>query len=76
MSDERMGPTEYYDGAWRFPQAEGPEPLALVTYAEEPSPETGHVGWCWWALGAMGDADTYDAACAAAEDAMRRKGSR
>ena len=21
------------------------------------NPVTGHVGWCWWALGMMGDAD-------------------
>ena len=28
-------------------------PAAVVTYSEEPSPETGHVGWMWWALGAV-----------------------
>jgi hypothetical protein len=59
-------PTEYFEGEWRLPTADGAEPWAVVTYAEEPSPETGHVGWCWWAPGEMGDAPTYDSACAAA----------
>lgn len=66
-------PTEFYDGEWHFPQADGPEPEAVVTYAEEPSPETGHVGWCWWARGAMGDAPTYEAACAAAVAELQRR---
>lgn len=50
----------------------GREPDAIVRYSEEPSPETGHVGWCWWALGKMGDAPTREAACAAAEAEIRR----
>lgn len=66
-------PTEFFEGEWRFPTADGPEPLAVITYAEEPSPETGHVGWCWWALGAMGDAATYEDAREAAEAVMRRR---
>lgn len=66
-------PTEYFEGEWRFPEAEGPEPWAIVTYAEAPSPKTGHVGWSWWALGAMGDASTYEAACAAAVAELRRR---
>ena len=45
---------------------------AIVRYSEEPSPETGHVGWCWWALGKMGDAPTREAACAAAEAEITR----
>ena len=32
-------------------RAEGPEPWAVITRTDEPSPETGHVGWCWWAMG-------------------------
>jgi hypothetical protein len=63
--------TEYFDGAWHVPDADGPEPLAIVTYADEPSPETGHVGWCWWALGRMGDADSYDDARGRAESSLR-----
>jgi hypothetical protein len=59
-------PTEFVEGEWRWPSDDGAEPAALVTFTEEPSPETGHIGWCWWALGEMGDAPTYDAACAAA----------
>jgi hypothetical protein len=63
--------TEYFDGAWHVPDADGPEPLAVVTYTDEPSPETGHVGWCWWALGKMGDADSYDDARGRAESSLR-----
>ncbi len=62
-------PTEYVDGAWRWPEHDS-DPAAVVTYTTEPSPETGHVGWCWWARGAMGDAPTYEAACAAAVAAL------
>jgi hypothetical protein len=58
-------PTEFDGKRWRFPDE--CTPVALVTYASEPSPETGHVGWCWWALGKMGEAAGYEAACAAAE---------
>ena len=60
-------PTEFFEGEWRFPTADGPEPWAVITYADEPSPETGHVGWCWWALGQMGDAPTYEEAKRKAE---------
>ena len=43
----------------------GPEPSAVITYTDEPSPETGDVGWCWWADG--WGAPTYEDACRAAE---------
>lgn len=66
-------PTEFFNGEWHFPHAEGPEPLALITYTEEPSPENGHVGWCWWAMGKMGDAPTYEAACDAAVTEIQRR---
>jgi hypothetical protein len=56
-------PTEFFEGEWRFPEAEGPEPWAVITFAEEPSPETGDVGWCWWALGKTGCASSYEDAC-------------
>lgn len=65
-------PTEFVEGVWRFP-AEGSEPSAVVVYTEEPSPETGHVGWCWWALGRMGEAPTYEAACAVAVAEIQRR---
>lgn len=60
-------PTEFFEGEWHFPEEDGPAPWAVLTYADEPSPETGHVGWCWWALGMMGDAPTYEAAKRKAE---------
>jgi hypothetical protein len=60
-------PTEFFEGEWHFPAADGPEPWAVITYADKPSPETGHVGWMWWALGEMGDAPTYEAAKRKAE---------
>ena len=48
---------------------------AVVVYTTEPSPETGHVGWCWWAAGRMGEADSLEDAKRAAEAAVaRRKG--
>lgn len=63
--------TEFWDGKWHWPS--NADPQAVVTYASEPSPETGHVGWVWWALGRMGDAKTYEEARAAAEQWLRLK---
>ena len=66
-------PTEYVEGEWCWPAADGQEPWAVITFASEPSPETGHVGWCWWALGDMGDATTYDEARQKAEASLQRR---
>lgn len=66
-------PTEFFEGEWRFPTPDGPEPWAVISYAVVPSPETGHSGWCWWALGVMGDAATYDEARQAAEAEIQRR---
>lgn len=66
-----QAPCEYVDGRW-VRSGEG-EPDAVVTYSTEPSPETGHVGWMWWARGRMGEAPTYTAARAAAEQALLRE---
>lgn len=60
-------PIEYVEGEWRFGCSD-PEPTehaAVITYAIEPSAETGHVGWCWWALGKMGESPTLPDAMAA-----------
>jgi hypothetical protein len=65
-------PTEFVEGEWCWPTDDS-DPYAVVTYSEEPSPETGHVGWMWWALGAMGDAPTYEAACTAAVAEIQRR---
>lgn len=63
--------TEYSDGWWRRPGAsEAPE--AVITYATKPSPETGHVGWCWWARGLMGRSTSYMAARREAGWALRQ----
>lgn len=59
----RPAPTEWVEGEWTYPNTEPDadlEPVAIITYVREPSPETGHVGWCWWALGKMGDALTVE----------------
>ena len=64
-------PTELIDGEWQTPR-HGIVPSAVITYAEEPSPETGHVGWCWWANGRMGEAATYEEARSKAEEAILR----
>lgn len=59
-------PIEYVEGDWTWGgHDEDAEAAAVITYAAEPSPETGHVGWCWWALGKMGDAPTLPDAMAA-----------
>lgn len=66
--------TEYFEGEWIVPSdPNGPEPWAVVTYTEEPSPETGHVGWMWWALGDMGEAESYEQACQAAVASLDRR---
>lgn len=62
--------TEFWNERWHWPS--NAEPRAVITYAEQESPETGHVGWCWWADGRMGDAETYEAAKAAAEAVLRK----
>jgi len=66
-------PIEYVEGEWRYGcrDPEPPEAAACITFATEPSPETGHIGWCWWALGKMGDAATLDEAKAKAEAVLR-----
>lgn len=58
-------PIEFIDGEWIFGGTES-EASAVIAYATEPSPETGHVGWVWWALGRMGDAATLREAMAKA----------
>ena len=65
-------PTEMVEGEWRFPAADGAEPSAVISFTTEPSPETGHVGWLWWALGRMGEATSYEAARKAAEETVQR----
>ena len=61
-------PRELIGGEW-CTHREG-EPDAVITYTTEPSPETGHVGWIWWANGKMGETKTYAEAKAAAESAL------
>lgn len=62
---------EFVRGAWV--PAGDEDALALVTYATSPSPETGHVGWCWWAKGKMGDAGSLEGAMLRAERALEAK---
>lgn len=50
-----------------------PYAQALYTQIDKPSPETGHVGWCWWAMGSMGDAPTYEAARDSAVAEIQRR---
>ena len=69
-------PIEYVRGGWVYgdPDAEPSEdPLAVIVYVTEPSPETGDVGWCWWVDGRMGSAATLAAAMARCADEMARK---
>jgi len=63
-------PCEYVEGEWCLPSEA--DPGAVITYSSEPSPETGHIGWCWWALGKMGDAPSYEEAKRRAEEVIER----
>lgn len=67
----RLAPTIFANGAWTLDSEA--EPQALVTYTFEPCSETGHIGWCWWALGHMGDASSYEQARAKAEAVVARR---
>jgi hypothetical protein len=53
-------PIEYVEGEWRCgcKDVEPPPAGACIVFTPEPSPETGDVGWCWWAFGQMGSART------------------
>ena len=57
------------NGAWIWgdKKHEDADVQACIVYTTEPSPETGHIGWAWWALGRMGDANTLQDAMAQAE---------
>lgn len=62
-------PMGLVDGAWIWgdKQHEDADVSAYVVYTTEPIPETGHMGWVWWVLGRMGDANTLQDAMAQAE---------
>jgi hypothetical protein len=60
--------SEYFEGEWRQPSEV--EAWAVISYTEDPSPETGHVGWVWWAQGKMGEAPSLAAARMRALDAL------
>ena len=65
--------TEYFDGGgWSASQPTDSNAVAVVTYTDEPSPETGDEGWCWWAMGHTGEAATRESAKAAAVDSLDR----
>ena len=71
-------PLELVDGRWICGDeaTQDTDPDAAIVYAQTESPETGHVGWCWWALGAMGDAATLAEAMRAAERAAAERTAR
>jgi hypothetical protein len=71
--DERFRfpiPIVWIEGEWIFGSSGEDEEAAVITYATEPSPETGHVGWCWWALGKIGSSKTLKEAMAYAENRL------
>jgi hypothetical protein len=68
---QRKGaPYELVDGRWQGSTEY--EPNAVVVYSDEPSPETGHEGWVWWARGRMGEARSLAEAKQAAEAALAK----
>lgn len=62
---------EFYNGNWHMRGGDA-DPDAVVTYSAAPSPETGHIGWCWWAHGKTGDAPTLPQAMALARAALAK----
>lgn len=60
-------PVEFWNGRWHLPSGGRSDAIAIIVYDAEPCPETGHVGWCWWARGKMGEAKTYEDAKRQAE---------
>ena len=63
--------TEYWDGKWHWPSEA--EPLAIVTFAQEPYRER-RAGWNWWADGRMGWAESYEQAKSLAVELLRLRG--
>jgi len=57
------------DGKWIFgeKETESADIKAYVVYTTQPSPETGHEGWVWWAQGRMGEAASLKEAMSQAE---------
>ena len=62
-------PSEYANGRWGH--ACDSEPEAVVLFSAEAGARWGR--WSWWAAGTLGEAPTYEAACAAAEADLRRR---
>lgn len=50
-------PLEFRAGRWAHGDGDD-DPAAVITYSTTPSPETGHVGWVWWARGKTGEASS------------------
>jgi hypothetical protein len=63
-------PLEFRAGRWAHVDDDH-DSDAVVTYASTPSPETGHVGWVWWARGKMGEASSLREAKRMAMDKLR-----
>lgn len=60
-------PIAWIEGEWVFGSTSDCMEAAVITYASEPSPETGHEVWCWWALGKIGCAASLKEAMRAAD---------
>lgn len=67
----RNYPWYYREGEWCLDESEDAD-AAVVIYAHLPSPETGHIGWVWWALGKMGEAASLDEAKRKAVEALTK----
>ena len=66
-----VGPIARYDGQWLAHHV-GRSNDAVVMFIDEPETETGMEGWCWWADGNFGKANSLDDAKAAAERHLER----
>lgn len=64
---------EFVNGEWHNDDLDRGNPDAFVTHTLVPSPETGHVGWVWWAQGRMGEATSVEDAKLKASVALAAK---
>jgi hypothetical protein len=66
-ADAKARSVEYRrDCGWYLPEVDGPVSDGLVVWAQTETVELAF-GWCWWALGRMGDSASYEDACAKVE---------
>lgn len=64
----------YREGEWLYLPRCSEDVMATVHYSSEECAETGLSGWCWWAVGEYGSAQSESLAREAAERSLRMQG--